>query len=103
VHSCEPIGYMASGLVLAAFAMKDIVRLRVVAIASNLFFLAYGLSLGLVPIWVLHAVLLPLNAWRLAQALGLNDWAALMEAMRYRRIRRPGREQLALSTPQSAA
>ena len=103
MHSCEPIGYMASGLVLAAFAMKDMVRLRIVAIASNLFFLAYGLSLGLAPIWVLHAVLLPLNIWRLVQALGLNDGAALMEAVRHRRIRRPGGEQSALSTPQPAA
>jgi hypothetical protein len=103
MHSCEPIGYMASGLVLAAFAMQDMVRLRLVAIASNLFFLAYALSLGLVPIWVLHAVLLPLNVWRLMQALGLNDWAALVEAVRYRRVRQPRREQPVLSPPQAAA
>jgi hypothetical protein len=94
---------MASGLVLAAFAMKDMVRLRIVAIASNLFFLVYGLSLGLAPIWVLHAVLLPLNVWRLVQASGLNDWTALMEAVRHRGIRRPGQEQSSLSPPRSAA
>jgi hypothetical protein len=103
MHSCEPIGYMASGLVLAAFAMKDMVRLRIAAIASNLFFLAYALNLGLAPIWVLHAALLPLNGWRLVQALGLNDGAALMAAVRYRRTRRLAEEQSARSTPQAAA
>ena len=103
MHSGEVIGYMASGLVLVAFAMQDIVRLRLVAIASNLFFLAYGVSLALTPIWVLHAILLPLNIWRLMQALGLNDWAALMEAARSGRILRldPGNPQRKVCSPAS--
>ena len=63
------IGYIASGLVFATFRMKEMIPLRVTAICSNIAFTAYGLSLGLAPIWVLHVVLLPLNAWRLAQAV----------------------------------
>jgi hypothetical protein len=65
----DAVGYLASGLVLAAFCMKDIVPLRAVALCSNLAFLIYGLSMDLVPIWLLHALLLPMNGWRLIQAL----------------------------------
>ena len=63
------IGFIASALVLAAFGMKDMVHLRVVAICSNIAFIAYALLLHLPPILVLHVMLLPLNGWRLAQAL----------------------------------
>src|SRR3954468_20552820 len=62
-------GYLASGLVVAAFCMKDIVLLRAVALISNIAFLTYGVGLGLVPVWTLHAILLPINAWRLWQGL----------------------------------
>jgi hypothetical protein len=62
------IGFVASALVLAAFGMKDMINLRIVAICSNFAFIAYALMLNLPPILVLHAILLPLNAWRLAQA-----------------------------------
>jgi hypothetical protein len=63
------IGFIASALVLAAFGMKDMVNLRVVAICSNFAFIAYALLLSLPPVLILHVVLLPLNGWRLAQAL----------------------------------
>jgi len=79
MHSCDAIGYLASGFVLAAFAMKDIARLRIVAICSNLAFLAYGLSVGLVPVWLLHAIMLPLNVWRLTEVLGFNSRAVLAD------------------------
>jgi hypothetical protein len=54
--------------VLAAFYMKDMLPLRFVALCSNLAFIAYGFALGLTPIWLLHALLLPLNGWRLVEA-----------------------------------
>jgi hypothetical protein len=63
------IGFVASALVLAAFGMKDMVNLRIVAICSNVAFIAYALVLNLPPILILHAILLPLNGWRLAQEL----------------------------------
>ena len=66
----EATGYLASALVATAFCMKDIVPLRIVAIASNLAFLTYGVGLGLAPVWLLHAVLLPVNVSRLWQAIG---------------------------------
>ena len=67
-HAGE-IGFLASVLVLAAFGMKDMVNLRIVAICSNFAFIAYALLLHLLPILVLHVVLLPLNGWRLMGAL----------------------------------
>jgi len=66
--------WVASLLVFAAFFMKTMIPLRVVAIGSNVAFISYAL-LGfrygifgrLYPILVLHACLLPLNVVRLSQ------------------------------------
>ena len=63
------IGFIASGLVLAAFGMKDMVNLRIVAICSNVAFITYALLLDLPPILILHVILLPLNGWRLMGVL----------------------------------
>ena len=63
------IGFIASGLVLATFGMKEMVNLRIVAICSNLAFITYALVLNLTPILILHVTLLPLNGWRLMGAL----------------------------------
>ncbi len=52
--------------------MKDMINLRIVAICSNFAFIAYALMLNLPPVLVLHAILLPLNGWRLAQAWQQN-------------------------------
>jgi hypothetical protein len=67
-HTGE-IGFLASALVLAAFGMKDMVHLRIVAICSNVAFITYAVMLNLPPILILHAILLPLNGWRLLGAL----------------------------------
>ena len=69
----EAVGFLASGLVIAAFCMKDLVPLRVTALASNVAFLAYGLGLGLTPVWLLHAILLPVNCWRLWQQVSQSN------------------------------
>ena len=62
-------GYIASGLVLGAFSMKNMVQLRIAAIASNVAFIGYGLGLDLIPVVALHVALLPLNVWRLWEVL----------------------------------
>ena len=62
------IGFIASGLVLATFGMKDMVNLRIVAICSNIAFIVYGFVLDLPPVLILHVMLLPLNGWRLMGA-----------------------------------
>jgi len=62
------LGFAAAGLVLLTFWAQSITTLRAVAIASNLMFIGYALVSWLPPVLVLHALLLPLNAWRLWQA-----------------------------------
>ena len=47
------------------------VPLRVIGIASNVLFIAYGYLHPAYPVLVLHLVLLPLNFWRLRQMLSL--------------------------------
>jgi hypothetical protein len=86
--------WAASALVFAAFFMKTIVPLRLVAIASNLAFIGYalfGLAYGVFgrvyPILALHACLLPLNVVRLRQlqaivgAVRVSNQAEAIEAL----------------------
>ncbi len=63
----EVIGYCASLLVFCTFYMKTMIPLRAVAIASNVVFMTYGLAGRVYPVFVLHAVLFPLNCLRLRQ------------------------------------
>ena len=69
----DAIGYFAAALVLVAFYQRHMIPLRVAALGSNLAFIAYGLALGLIPVWLLHAVLLPVNIKRLLEALHSED------------------------------
>jgi hypothetical protein len=59
------IGFVAAGLVVATLSMRTMVPLRIVGIASNVAFAAYGLLFGSLPTLVLHSILLPLNIHRL--------------------------------------
>ena len=63
----EFVGYVAASLVFATFCMKTMIPLRIVGITSNLTFIAYSWLAGVVPLFVLHSALLPLNIWRLMQ------------------------------------
>ncbi|WP_095596520.1 cyclic nucleotide-binding domain-containing protein [Actibacterium pelagium] len=67
----EYSSYLASVLVFAAFFMKAIVPLRLVAMASNIAFVAYAAGAGILPILILHAALLPLNIIRISQHISL--------------------------------
>ena len=69
MNTHELIGYLASLLVLMTFCMSGMVALRTVAIASNVAFIAYAALVGISPVLVLHALLLPMNAYRLMQAV----------------------------------
>ena len=61
------LGYAAAGTVLATFCMTTMMPLRILAVASNLLFGAYGFLAELHPILVLHSILLPINFYRLVQ------------------------------------
>jgi CRP/FNR family transcriptional regulator, cyclic AMP receptor protein len=65
------IGYLASALVLCTFLTRTMMPLRMVALGSNVAFIAYGALLHLYPVLVLHVVLLPVNAWRLREIFQL--------------------------------
>jgi len=61
------LGYAASAAVLATFCMSTMIPLRVVALASNVLFMAYGYADHLYPVLILHALLFPVNTFRLVQ------------------------------------
>lgn len=63
----EIAGFIASGLVLLTFAMRDMRVLRAVAICSNVAFIIYGGMNWLLPVLALHLALLPLNILRLTE------------------------------------
>lgn len=65
----EVSGWAAAALTLLAFSCNNIVRLRYAALSANAAFIAYGFTAELWPVLVLHAVLVPINLWRLKQAL----------------------------------
>jgi hypothetical protein len=61
-------GYSASILVFMTFYMKDMIKLRLLALCSNVAFLIYACPLHLFPILVLHGALIPINVCRLIAA-----------------------------------
>ena len=87
MNACEPIGYLASLLVLATFCMRDMLALRMVAIASNVAFIVYGTLAGIGPVLLLHAVLLPVNVFRLFELRA----ASIRRATGAAKPPRPGR------------
>jgi CRP/FNR family transcriptional regulator, cyclic AMP receptor protein len=65
------IGFIAAGLSIAAHSMRTMVPLRITGIANNFAFMTYGFLFGSLPTMILHAVLFPLNVYRLAEMLKL--------------------------------
>jgi len=55
------IGGIACILVLMTFCMRDMSRLRLIAIASNIAFVVYAVRADLMPVLALHSILLPIN------------------------------------------
>ncbi len=85
------LGYLASGLVLGTFCMKMLVPLRVTAICSNIAFILYGYLAGIKPVLLLHAALLPMNIWRLAEMVVIGgaretSWRTIGRLVRLIRI-----------------
>ena len=70
-HYAEFVGVAAAAASLYAAHAKTIIPLRVAAIVANLLGMAYSHMHGTYPTFVLNALLLPLNAWRLHQMLKL--------------------------------
>jgi len=67
----ELLGYAGAAVNIVTYSMRTMIPLRIMPIASNCIFIIYGGIGGVYPILVLHAVLLPLNAFRLREMLRL--------------------------------
>ena len=67
----EIFGFAAAATSLYAAYAKTIIPLRVAAIAANALAMIYSLSHGTYPTFMLNAILLPLNGWRLHAMLKL--------------------------------
>jgi hypothetical protein len=63
----EAIGFIGSLFAVLTYWMRDMVWLRVAAMLSCIFFIAYAALIGSYPLLVMELVLLPVNAWRLAE------------------------------------
>lgn len=60
-------GFAGAGLVIATYSMRTMIPLRIISLCSASLFLIYGLLVQSYPQILLHAVLLPLNAFRLRE------------------------------------
>ena len=77
------VGFLAAAAVLGSFCMSTIVPLRVLAVLSNVLFAFYGILAHLWPVFLLHALLLPINLFKLARVRMLgNGNASIHEPLR---------------------
>ncbi|MFN3144023.1 MAG: Crp/Fnr family transcriptional regulator [Paracoccaceae bacterium] len=63
----EGVGWVAAALTLAAYSMRTMLPLRATAVCANVCFIYFGWQSGLPSVLALHAILLPLNGFRLWQ------------------------------------
>lgn len=61
---CSPddiLGFAAASCVLLTFCMTSMRLLRLLALLSNILFIAYASRVGLTPVLLLHLLLVPIN------------------------------------------
>jgi hypothetical protein len=58
------LGMAGAGLTIASFLMKDMLKLRSIALIGNIAFLMYGIIEAQLPSIILNCVLIPVNAKR---------------------------------------
>lgn len=64
-NTTELIGYLASAMVLLAFLMKDIRKLRIINSIGCILFVIYGVMLDSIPIIITNAAILMVNFYYL--------------------------------------
>ncbi len=77
MHAVDLAGWLAATLTLMTFVCRDMRRLRMLGLAANVAFIAYGAAAGLLPVLALHTMLAPVNLWRLRELLQPVAGAAL--------------------------
>jgi hypothetical protein len=75
----ELIGYTGSVLVAVSLMMKSILRLRIISLVGAVFFIAYGLLVGALPIAFLNGLILFINLYNLRRMWRQRDYFTLME------------------------
>lgn len=63
----ETIGFLGSGFAVLTYWMRDMLTLRIAAVLSCLFFIAYAAIIGSLPLLMMETILLPINAYRLLE------------------------------------
>ncbi len=71
LNPVELLGYFAAFVNVGVYLMRTMIPLRIFAIATNILFILYGALASIHPMLLLHAFLLPLNAYRLAEMVVL--------------------------------
>lgn len=67
--SADYFGFLAASCVLISTITPSIRWIRVAALFSNIFFVAYGLMHNLPPVLALHTILLPINLWHVLKGM----------------------------------
>jgi CRP/FNR family cyclic AMP-dependent transcriptional regulator len=65
----EILGYAAVIVNVGVYLMRTMIPLRTFAVVTNCMFIGYALLTGVYPTLLLNCILLPLNAYRLAEML----------------------------------
>lgn len=63
----EALGFVGSGFAVLTYWMRDMLWLRIAAVLSCIFFIAYAALIGSYPLLTMELVLLPINAYRLVE------------------------------------
>ena len=71
----EVLGWAAALLTFLTYSQKTMLRLRVLAILSNICFVIWSLDNGIYPTLALHVMLFPMNVWRLFEILRMKHRA----------------------------
>jgi len=87
----DALGWAAALLTLLTFFSADMRRLRLLALAGNAAFIAYGSMAHLLPVLVLHLMLVPVNLWRLNQTFRRDARAEHTRPVQAQREARPSR------------
>src|SRR3954471_14548980 len=66
------MAWVSALFTIAIHSMRTMIPLRGLSVAANCVFIAYGAAAQVLPLLFLHAVLLPLNSYRLWQMLKLT-------------------------------
>lgn len=75
----ELIGYTGSILVAISLMMKSLLRLRIINLFGALFFTAYGIFLGAIPVVFLNGLIVCIDVYYLTQMWRQKDFFTFLE------------------------